>query len=137
MRKIETTVDLLDALQERYGWPSDNQIAVNLKIPSATVSGWRTGRMYPTEVHAMKIARALEIPPAMVLVIAAADRTDDREARLEWQRIVRQIARTGVGALAAVLVGTATYSPKAESSAQGLYILSNRRRTSRARSKAA
>jgi hypothetical protein len=83
MRKLETTTDLLDALQERYGWTSDRQIALGLKIPTQTVSSWRVGRTYPTEVHAITLARALEIPPAMVLVIAAADRVDDPDARQE------------------------------------------------------
>lgn len=128
MRRLETTTDLLDALQERYGWTSDRQISAGLEIPSATVSGWRSGRMYPTEVHALTLARALAIPPAMVLVIAAADRVEDPAARLEWQKIVRQIARAGTGALAALLVGTGTYSPPAKADAPGINILSNRRR---------
>lgn len=127
MHRLETTTDLLDALQEKYGW-TDNQISVRLKIPSATISSWRTGRTFPTEVHAIKIARALEIPPAMVLVIAAADRTTDTEARDEWQKIGRQIARTGFGALAALLIATGTYSPPAKADADGVYIMSKRRR---------
>lgn len=127
-RRLETTVDLLDALQERYGWDSDRQIAEGLDIPQTTVSSWRRGRSYPTEVHAIAIARALEIPPALVLVIAAADRTDDRDARAEWQKMLRQIARTGFGVLAAVAVATAHYSPSGKTSAHGLYIPSNRRR---------
>lgn len=129
MRRLETTTDLLDALQERYGWTSDRQISAGLDIPSATVSGWRSGRMYPTEVHALTLAEALEIPPAMVLVIAAADRTPDRKARERWQEILRQVARTGVGALAAVLVGSATYSPPAEAEDAGCgYSVKRRRR---------
>lgn len=127
-RRLETTTDLLDALMERYGWDSDRQIAEGLDIPQPTISAWRRGRNYPTEVHAITIARALQIPPALVLVIAAADRTDDRDARAEWQKMLRQIARTGFGVLAAVAVATAHYSPSGKTSAQGLYIPSNRRR---------
>lgn len=112
MRRLETTTDLLDALQEKHGW-TDNQISVRLKIPSATVSGWRTGRMYPTEVHALKIAAALEIPALMVLAIAAADRSPDPEAASTWSKIARQIARGGVAALAAFAVTTVSYSPPA------------------------
>lgn len=128
MQRLETTTDILDALQERYGWKSDNQIAHGLGIPQTTVSGWRRGRMYPTEVHALTIAQALEIPPAMVLVIAAADRTSDKEAREQWQKIVRQIARTGVGAIAALLVGTGSYTPPAKADDASVGIMSNRRR---------
>lgn len=129
MRRIETTTDLLDALMERYGWTSDRQIALGLDVPTTTISSWRRGHAFPTETHAITLARALEIPPAMVLVIAAADRTEDHEARAEWQKIVRQIARSGVGALAALLVATGTYSPPAK--AHGLsdvYSVKSRRR---------
>lgn len=66
MRRLETTVDLLDALQERYGWTSDNQVALGLGIPQPTVSNWRRGRTFPTEVHALVLAAALEIPALMV-----------------------------------------------------------------------
>lgn len=105
MRRLETTVDLLNALQERYGWTSDRQIGAGLGIPQQTISSWRVGRTFPTEVHAIRLAQALEIPPAMVLVISAADRTSDADARAQWKKIVREIGRTGVGVLAALLVG--------------------------------
>lgn len=137
MPTLETTVDILEALQERYGWTSDRQIAEGLGIPQPTVSNWRRGRAFPTEVHALVLARALEIPPAMVLVISAADRTPDKKAREVWQGIVRQIARTGTGALAALLFGTGTYSPPAEAAQSGMYIRSNRGSTKNRTPKAA
>lgn len=90
MQKLETTTNLLDALQERYGWTSDNQVAAGLGIPQATVSCWRRGRNYPTEVHAIKIAKALGMEPLHVLAIAAADRSTDEKTRKEW---LAQIAR--------------------------------------------
>lgn len=128
MRKLETTTDLLDALQERYGLPSDNQVAKRLGIPQATFSGWRRGRMYPTEVHAFTIAEALEIPPALVLIIAAADRTEDEKARAKWRALLVQVAQKGFGALAAIAVFTGTYTPPAKAEGARVYIPSNRRR---------
>jgi transcriptional regulator with XRE-family HTH domain len=93
MRRLETTVDLLDALMERYGWTSDRQIAAGLKIPQQTISSWRIGRTYPTEVHALTIGKALEIPALMVLAIAAAERTkSDKVAHSEWAKMVKQMA---------------------------------------------
>lgn len=88
-RRLETTTDLLDALMERYGWTSDRQIAEGLEIPQPTISNWRRGRAYPTELHAIVIAKALGMQPLHVLAIAAADRSPDEKTRKEW---LRQIA---------------------------------------------
>jgi len=82
--KLKTTADLLDAMVERYGVESDRQVAEKLEIPQATISSWRRGRSFPTEVHAVVIGRALGIPPALVLVIAAIDRAPARD-RAAWR----------------------------------------------------
>lgn len=137
MRQLETTTDLLDALQERHGWTSDRQIADGLGLPQATVSNWRRGRTYPTEVHAITIAEALEIPPTLVLVIAAADRTEDADAREQWQKMLRQIAQGGYGVLAALAVATGSYTTTVDTSGPGVKITSTRRRGQTAHSKAA
>lgn len=128
MRTLETTTDLLDALQERHGWTSDRQIALGLDVPTTTISSWRRGRTYPTEVHAIKIAEALEIPPTLVLVIAAADRTDDKDAREQWQKMLRQIARSGYGVLAALAVATGSYTTSVDTTDRGVGIMSHRKR---------
>lgn len=125
MRRLETTVDLLDALQERHGWESDRQIAIGLGVPTTTVSSWRRRAAYPTEVHAFTIAKALDMEPLHVLAIAAADRSPDKKTREEW---LRQIARV----VAALAVGTGAlstgYTPPAEAAGPGVYIPLNRRR---------
>lgn len=111
MRRLETTTDLLDALIERYGWTSDRQIADGLKIPQTTVSSWRRGRTYPTEVHALAIGKALEIPALMVLAIAAADRTKtDKVAHIEWARMVKSMAP----AMAAMMLAIGSSSSPAD-----------------------
>lgn len=128
MRKLETVIDLLDALQERHGWTSDRQIADGLSIPQGTVSNWRRGRTYPTGTHAITLAEALEIPPLLVLAIAEAERSDDEKARATWTKIARQIARGGAAAIAALLVGTGTYAPSAGAQDASASITSKRRR---------
>lgn len=115
MQKLETTTDLLDALQERYGWTSDNQVAAGLAIPQATISCWRRGRNYPTEVHAIKIANALGMEPLHVLAIAAADRSPDAKTRKEW---LEQIARAIVIGLFTIGGGSITCTNNAQ--AQGI-----------------
>lgn len=92
--KLETTVDLIEAMRERGGYLSDNQLAKAEEFPQATLSSWRTNRMYPTEVHALKIGRILKIDPLMVLAIAAADRTRERPSEsAQWLKIARRLAR--------------------------------------------
>lgn len=91
--KLETTVDLIDAMRERGGFASDNKLATDLKIPQVTLSSWRTGRTYPTEIHALKIGKRLEVHPLMVLAIAAADRTRERPSEsAQWRKFARQLA---------------------------------------------
>lgn len=91
--KLETTVDLIDAMRERGGFASDNQLATSMKIPQVTLSSWRTGRTYPTEVHALNIGKKLGVSPLMVLAIAAADRTRERPSEsAQWRKLARQLA---------------------------------------------
>lgn len=127
MQKLETTTDLLDALQERYGWTSDNQLADGLGVPQTTVSSWRRGRTYPTEVHAITIAKALDMEPLHVLAIAAADRSPDRKTREAWlAQIARFFAAVAIGMGAA----STGYTPPAQAADSQMYIRSNRRRRS-------
>lgn len=90
MKPIESTLDLLDAISRAKGARTDQQLADAIDVPQSTVSGWRTGRMRPTEVHALKLARAAGISPLVVLAIAAAERLKGKDRR-EWQGIARQL----------------------------------------------
>lgn len=126
MRKLETTVDLLDALQERYGWTSDNQVAQGLGIPQTSVSNWRRGRTYPTEVHALTIAKALDLEPVHVLAIAAADRSPDKKTREAW---LAQIARGVLLGFFVIGGGSIASPPPAQAQdAESVYSGKSRRR---------
>lgn len=91
--KIETTVDLIDAMRERGGYASDNKLADGIQIPQNTLSSWRRHRTYPTEVHALKIGQFLGCNPALVLAIAAADRTRNSGDSAQWLKVARGLAR--------------------------------------------
>lgn len=128
MRRLETTKDLLDAIRERHGLESDNQVAISLGIPQGTVSNWRRGRTFPTPVHAITLATALDLSPLEVLVISAADRSPDKRTREVWQRMLGHVVRM----LATTAVGTgllsAGYTPPARADVPALGIMSKRRR---------
>lgn len=126
MQRLETTTDLLDALQERYGWTSDNQVAKGLGIPQGTIANYRTGRTTPTEVHAITIAKALDMEPLHVLAIAAADRSPDEKTRKEW---LAQIARVFVAVAIGMGAASTGYSPPAQAQgAESVYSVKPRRR---------
>lgn len=86
MRPLQTTTDLLDSIRVRNGWNDDVQLSAGVDVPQSTVSGWRTGRMRPTEVHALKLAAAAGISPLVVLAIAAAERLKGKDRRA-WMAI--------------------------------------------------
>ena len=117
MRKLETTADLIRALEEKHDWRGVRAIARGLRIPATTVSSWRRGRSFPTEVHAFAIARALDIPAVMVLVVAAADRSPDATARSAWAKIARQVARGELAGAAVIVEGSPAAPPVRASNA--------------------
>jgi hypothetical protein len=127
MRKLETVCDLLDALKEQNG--SDNRTAKELGIKQSTLSSWRVGRAMPREVHALLIAEALDVSPMLVMAIAVADKVRDKKVREAWAKLVKQLARAGLPALAAFLVSTAAYMPPAKAStAVSTYSVKSRKR---------
>jgi plasmid maintenance system antidote protein VapI len=97
MRKLETVDDILDAVKERNGWPTDYRMAKELGVPQSSVSNWRIGRRNLGDVHALKIADALEISPLQVIAIAAASRCKDAESRKRWREWGREVARMCAG----------------------------------------
>jgi transcriptional regulator with XRE-family HTH domain len=131
MRKLETVADLLDALREEREWPSDYRIGKELGIKHTTVSAWRTGRAVPREKHALIIASALRISPTLVMAISIAQQSKDKSVRDAWAKVVKQIARAGLPALAAFLISTKAYMPPKKVDDVSLHILSNRRRKRR------
>jgi transcriptional regulator with XRE-family HTH domain len=110
MRKLETVVDLLEAMREERGWASDNQIARGLRVGQQTVSSWRTGVRTPGDDHALKIAEALDISPALVMAIAAMERSTSKESRKIWRILAEQLARGVVPTVAALAVLAASYT---------------------------
>lgn len=138
MREFKTVNDLLDALQEELGLPSDTAVAKQLKVGQTTYSAWRSGRAAPRENHALVIAKALQISPVLVLAIAAAERSASAESRKDWRLVVEHLARTALPTLAALAVLSGSYTPPAQAQgAESVYSVKRRRRSVEAASQPA
>lgn len=145
MRKLETTIDLLEAMREEHGLESDGDIARALQVKQQVVSSWRTGIRTPGDEHALKIAEALNTSPLLVIAIAAAERAKTTENRRIWRAVARDIAervaRGMVHTFAAAAVASAlihsparasTTAPSESECAASVYYDKRRRRVPRA-----
>lgn len=119
MSQLETVNDLLNALGEAHGWRTSYRIAKELNVPESTVGSWRRGDRTPGDDHALKIAEALEISPALVLTICAAERSTEKKAREMWRELARQLARGVVPTFAALLISAGIFSMNSDASAEG------------------
>ena len=95
------TIDLLDAVKARQGWPSDYRLAKALNIGTSRVGNWRTGRSTPDEVQTLKLAELAGVNPAYALVSIAAERAKRTEIRAAWEDAAKKLAT----AAAVVLMG--------------------------------
>jgi hypothetical protein len=129
MRKLETVVDLLEAMKELRGWESDSQLARELRVPQSTLAHWRVGTRTPGDEHSLKIAEVLDVSPLLVIAIAAAERAKTTHSKRLWQKMAEQVARGVVPAFAALAVMAASYTPTAEA-VHGVCILRKKGRRS-------
>lgn len=127
MRKLESTVDLLEAMKELHGWESDGEIARRLKVPQPTISSWRVGTRTPGDDHALKIAEVLDISPALVMAIAAGERARGKETQKIWRKLAEQLARGVVPTLAALAFASGGYTPPAKAAEQECILRKKRR----------
>lgn len=96
---MDSIRDLIDTLRAKSG--SDNKSGPLIGVSGVTVSRWRTGRDFPTDENALKLAELLDLDAAYVLAVIRADRAKSDEARATWQRIAQAFATVlvTVGAL--------------------------------------
>lgn len=76
-----TTLFFLNAVRALHGLGSDYQLAKFLGLPQTTISNYRTGRSLMTEGICLKIARALDLNPAIVLLSVAHEREKNPEVK--------------------------------------------------------
>ncbi len=87
---MTNTTKYLDALKARHGSISDYRAAQILGVTRASVSKWRNGLDSFSPTSAEKVANALGIDPARVVIEAQIDRAKTPEERHIWEDILRK-----------------------------------------------
>lgn len=95
---MKTTVDFLDELKARNGGASDYAIAKILGVTRSAVSNYRNGKSHFDDLTAARVAKLLEIDPALVVMAVHAERAKKPEERALWEGILERL-----GGLAAAL----------------------------------
>lgn len=103
--KMQTTVEFLDAVKEKHGIPSDNQLAIRLGSTRSSVSNYRGKKNYLEDEVAVKVAALLEIDPAYVMACIHAEREKNQEVKKVWSRMAERLS------IAAALVAVALIAP--------------------------
>ena len=101
----------IDRVKVAKGWESDYRVAKELGFKANTISNYRVNGGAMDESITLKVAQALEIDPALVLVDQAKERAKDQDARGAWSLVLQRLG--GVAAGVMVAVGAATAPPPA------------------------
>lgn len=88
---MQTTIELLETVKDRYGIPSDRQLSLRLKITRAQISRYRTKGEAMGEEVALRVAELLELDPGYVLASMEAERTHSKAAKAAWERAAERL----------------------------------------------
>lgn len=136
---MKTTIEFLDAVKEKHGIPSDYALAKALKVSKQTISGYRYGKSFFDDAHALMVAELLDLEPAYVMACAHAERAKKDDEKRAWQTIIERLG--GMAAGLALAVGlSAAPSPADASQHEALgsvYYVKSRRRKYQAVAEAA
>ena len=101
---MTNAIRYLEALKARTGGASDYRIAKILGVTQQTVSKWRTERDSFSTTTAEKVANALEIDPAEVVLAAQIDRAKTPEEKALWESILKKCTSLSAALLLAFAV---------------------------------
>lgn len=82
----------LDAIQKKYSIKSDNALAMALGLTRFSISGYRHGRSFLGVDTCIKVARMLDLHPAVVLADCSAERAGSEAERALWLDISRRFS---------------------------------------------
>ncbi len=99
-----TTTLLLDKWKKAKGVESDYRAAKELKITTATISGWRHGKSHAKPSLAARMATEAGVDELHVLAAIEADRAYNADDRRVWQRF-------GRGAFVALALAVSPVNP--------------------------
>lgn len=97
---MKTTVDFLNAVMEKHGIKSDNQLSLFLGCARSGISGYRHKKTYLDDHIVLKVADALEIDAAYVMACVHAERAKQAPEKAVWERL----ATMSLGLAATVLI---------------------------------
>lgn len=127
---MHKTKDILDALRDRFG--SDRKAAEALGITQQSFSEWRTGKSFPSDEMATKIASALGWNDGYVVAIVHAETAQNPQLRELWRNMAKQFRNAAMLALFAAAPFMAPSPANATShnvfNASSEYALRNKRR---------
>ena len=83
MQELEflTTVELLKLLKDKYDNCSDYRLAKVLGVTPQAVSLWQQGKSIMNDEAALKVAKELDISPALAVLSVMRERTKNPEIR--------------------------------------------------------
>ena len=81
---MKTTVEFLNAVMQKHGIKSDNQLSIFLGCTRSAISGYRHKKTFLDDRLALKVADSLEIEPGYVLACIASERSKDERVKKAW-----------------------------------------------------
>lgn len=105
------TIELLDAVKNRYGLPSDYALAKRLGMSSERISKYRTRGGALAEDNALKVAQLLELDEGYVLACMEAERAHSTAAKRAWEKLADRLKSGGVAAALLLLVAAPAPTP--------------------------
>lgn len=81
----------IDRVKMSRGWDSDYRVAKELGLPRQTVSTYRSRDATMDEQTAFKVAKALEVDPAAIIIDQAAERSKDAAISAALHAVARSL----------------------------------------------
>lgn len=112
-----TTAELLAAVRDAQGIPSNYRLARVLDVPENTVARWQTGRHVPDDAMVVRLAGLAGLDAGATLAAMHAQRATDDGLRAAWASIAQRLQQAGAAALAVILSVAVFGSPDAQARA--------------------
>lgn len=130
---MRTIHHYLDAARARLGLPSDYRLGIELRITTASISTYRTGKTLPDDGTMLRIAEAAGIEPGVALIELNSWRTKSEPAKAAYGQLLVQLSRTAAAGIVALVLAWQAFPGSAKSAgtdtrAPGLYVMENRGR---------
>lgn len=97
------TIELVAQVKARNGLSSDAALARALGMTEKTVARWRTGRNWPDDQTAARLAQLAGLDAAAVVAWVHAERASNPGDRELWKTIAERLATPAAMALAVIL----------------------------------